>query len=174
MKKIASILAVMTIASFIACNESSGPSTETGYVDPGLGSTKTVNANKSYDIATEPLCGPSASCHSIIYVGTLNNTSYVGIAVDNFNSTPANRFSFKMYWPATSIPQGNNLTINSCNIKIIDNSTSYELLNTTINNVDINYNSSNNTYEIEFNSLINVSGININALDFIHAYKYPE
>lgn len=175
MNKIISIFIFFISAAIISCGDSNKENTEAGYVNPGLGSEKAVNANKSYKIATEPACNPSKDCHAVIYSGALNGTSYVGIAVDNFVTSPASdRFIAKIYWPASTIPEGTNLTLTSCNIKIIDNNTHYELSNTTISNVDIIYSSSTGTYNVTFKTAILLSGISINADDYIHAYKYPE
>lgn len=176
MKKIASILAVMTIASFIACNESSGPSTETGYVDPGLGSTKPIINEKSYIFADSDLPDCSGSnCGSIIYQGSLNGTYYTGIAIGKDSLNP--NFSLKIYWNSTSI---SSINTTDYTIIVTDGSNTYS---TTSDNLNIAISSASTIasdsstvtyYTIVFNENITVnSTYNIQAGETIVAYKYP-
>lgn len=177
MKKIASILAVLTISAFIACSESSGPSTETGYVDPGLGSTKQLISNKRYDfsgIAGFNDCAASDSCGAIIYTGALNNVAYTGIAAGLDSTNP--NISIKVYWTGSiTDTSGVDTTYSNATIKI--NSSTYTgsiILNITTNTTTANDSSTVTYYTIIFknSSAISVGSYTINSGDTIVAYKY--
>ena len=102
MKKILTILLLLTISALISCSGSSGSSTEKGYTDPGLETAKTL-ALKSYSLEGGTYaCASDKSCGAIIFTGKLSDVNYVGFAVDNYSTVSP--FKLKIYWPATSIP----------------------------------------------------------------------
>ena len=167
MKKIAFLMLIISVLfSIISCSGSSGGDTEEGYVDPGDWSGKDVKLNKAYTLAGGS-CAASAQCNAIIYQNRLNNTDYVGIAVNNAHAATPPTYSVKIYWQADTIPIGNGLTLLSCNARINDQSRD----NFDITNVDISV--SGDIYTITFTTEFSVGTASINAGNSINAVKYP-
>jgi len=182
MRKIFFTLTLLAITTIISCSGSSGSDTETGYVDPGFDSEKTVSTNKSYSINLSSGGNKTASgenAYSIIYNGSLSDTYYVGISVDNFDtSTSTSRFSLKIYWQASSIPEGSlTLTSSQYTVKLIGNGNSYSTTDGNDISLTIN-NQGDGTYNIQLdtNIVFTDSGGNTvtsGATPTIRAYKYP-
>lgn len=166
MKRI-SLLAILIFITGImfSCSDSSGSDSEEGYIDPGL-TAKTVSSSKSYAFTADS-CGPDESCGAVIFSGELNDVDYVGIAADNRDTNNPPTFKFKLYWKASSIPTGTNLTLPLCTIIINNDSVS----NTDVTNVDIT-NNGNGTYTIDFNATVFVGGSSIAIGNSVTAYKY--
>lgn len=155
-----------------ACSGGSSSSTETGYINPGLDSEKTI-ALKEYTLGSQS-CSSSKSCGAIIFQGELNETNYVGFAVDNYQSG-GSKFSLKIYWPADSIPSS------------IDNPTGYVVEavigGTTYNNNSASGNLKANItsgtdsngvaiYTITFTDSLTIGSLSISNGNTIVAYKY--
>jgi len=182
MRKIIFIIAVLLSASIISCSGDSDSDVSVGYIDPGLGSAKTVNANKSYSLTLSSGGNKSVSgvnANSIIYLGAMSDATYVGIAVDNLdNSTATSRFSFKIYWPATEIPEGSvTLTSSQYSVKVIGNGNSYSTTNGSDITMTINK-QTDDTYNIQLtSSIVFTDGggntLTSGATPTIRAYKYP-
>jgi len=143
MKRISFLIILIFITGIMfSCNKSSSSDSDEGYIDPGNWSGITVNANKEYSLTPfGATCGPSANCLAIIYLGELDNTDYVGIAVKDVSGTP----NFKIYWQATEIPIGTN-NISSYTATFNGTSTPGVNLSLTITNTG------DGTYHIIFNS----------------------
>ncbi len=182
MKKIAFLMLIISVIfTIISCSGSSGGDTETGYVDPGDWSGKDVNLNKAHNVVGENCSGDQ--CSAIIYQNRLNNIDYVGIAVDNFdNSTGTSRMKFKLYWEASSIPEGPiTLTSSQYNVRLVANGKEHSTTNGNDITMDINYNSTNKTYDINITSNIDFTDNGGRTLTFsdtplvpdIKAVKYP-
>jgi len=170
MRKIIFISAILLSVAIISCSGDSDSDVSVGYIDPGLGSAKTVNTNKSYNLlGVSESCGPAGNCNAIIYQGTVDN-SYVGIAVnDKHDASPD--FNLKIYWVDSSIPSSVNIASTGYTIKLIKGSTEYT---TTANNLDLTIASQGDgTYLVTFNGTINLGGVSVNSGSTIRAYKYP-
>ena len=133
-----------------ACSGGSSSSTETGYVDPYLTSEKTV-ALKSYTLGSRS-CSFSKSCGAIIFQGTLNDTNYVGFAVDNYQSG-GSKFSLKIYWPGDSIPSS------------IDNPAGY-VIEAVIGGTTYNNNSASGNLKANITSGTDSNGVAIYTITF--------
>jgi len=151
-----------------ACSGDSSSSTETGYVDPYLTSEKTV-ALKSYTLGSQS-CSSSKSCGAIIFQGTLNDSNYVGFAVnDKHDASPD--FNLKIYWQASSIPSSVDLAPGNFTIKIIKGTSEYT---STTDNLKLTIaDQGDGTYLITFTGNITVGSVSINSGSTIRAYKYP-
>lgn len=179
MKKIAFLMLIISVIfTVISCSGSSGGDQEKGYVDPGDWTGKDVNLNKAHNVIGENCSGDQ--CSAIIYQNRLNNIDYVGIAVDNFdNSTGTSRMKFKLYWEASSIPQG-AIVLNSSqyNVRLVANGKAHLLTDGANINIDIDYNSTDKTYDIDITSSIVFTDDGGRTLNFaldpdIRAVKYP-
>jgi len=156
-----------------ACSGGSSSSTETGYVDPYLTSEKTV-ALKSYTLYTlgSRSCSSSKSCGAIIFQGTLNDTNYVGFAVDNYQSGES-KFSLKIYWPGDSIPSSIDNPAGYVVEAVIDgttyNSATVNLRATITSGTDSNGVA---IYTITFTDPLTIGSLKIVSGDKIEAYRY--
>jgi len=170
MRKIILIFAVLLSAAIISCSGDSDSDVSVGYIDPGLDSAKTVNANKSYTVTGES-CAASVNCNAIIYQGTLNDVAYTGIAVNNTSG-----FYFKMYWKGASLPgTSSTATISGTvdYIKIKKSAISEQSVNSVPFEVTIK-NEDDGTYTLTFiNNPITVGSQTISVGNTIRAYKYP-
>ncbi len=161
----------------ISCSDDGSGDKEKGYVDPGDWTGKVVNANKAYTIAGES-CGPNQECNAIIYQNKLNDTDFVGLAVNNAHAGTPSTFNLKIYWQessTTSLPTSNDefieLSLSEYTIKISKDSNVYtsttDPLKITITYKEDGY------YNIEFTDKIDLNGFTINKNDSIQAVKYP-
>jgi len=157
-----------------ACSGGSSSSTETGYVDPYLTSEKTV-ALKSYTLGLQS-CSSSKSCGAIIFQGTLNDTNYVGFAVDNYQSG-GSKFSLKIYWPGDSIPSSIDNPAGYVVEAVIDGTTYNN--NSASGNLKANITSGTDSngvaiYTITFTDSLTIGSgsLNIVSGDKIEAYRY--
>lgn len=161
------ILLIFTSGIIFSCNKSSDSDSDTDYVDPGNWGGFTI-PNKSYTISstTSDSCGSSSDCCAIIFQGKLDDTHYVGIAVDNRDTDNPPTFKFKIYWKAKTIPTGSGLTLPSCTIIINDDSGSgINVTGATIANIG------DGTYTINFSGPITFGSETLTSVD-IQAYKY--
>ena len=169
MKKIYSILIILTVCTIISCGNSSSGDSSHEFIDPKLDEEKAVSPAKAYNIAGQS-CGPNKTCNSVIYQGR----SQVGIAVANSSG-----FNLKIYWTDDSIPTSKTLKASPQNytIKIVNSSKTYDTPDGSME-LEIEY-VANNVYKITF-----ITGTTIRAADSsfvtignnatINAYKYPE
>lgn len=164
MKRIVFLTILIFITGIMSsCNNSSSSDDVTiGYVDPALETAKDINAYKAYTLNTIGTCSASESCLAIIYQGTISEISYVGIAVQNGTE------KLKIYWQATSIPVGTNLSIPDCTVSYNGTVTTNVTIkvNITDNNTE---NAANGTYNIVFKDT--VTGTDIVDTNFIDAVK---
>lgn len=175
MKKITVLYILILFTGIIlSCNDSSGGNSEEGYIDPGL-SAKDISANKSYNLTMATGGAKSASgsgAHAVIYQGELGGIDYVGIAIDNFDNTPAtDRFNLKIYWQSSSI-NSVSLTNTQYSVKLIINGVEYT---TPTGNLDLTITpESDNTYSIEINTPITLTSNTItgSGAPDIRAQKY--
>jgi hypothetical protein len=160
-----------------ACSGGSSSSTETGYVDPYLTSEKTV-ALKSYTLGAQS-CSSSKSCGAIIFQGTLNDSNYVGFAVDNYQSG-GSKFSLKIYWPGDSIPSSIDNPAGYVIEAVIGGTTSSATGNlratitsgTDSNGVAIYTITFTDSLTITFTDSLTIGSLNIVSGDKIEAYRY--
>jgi hypothetical protein len=173
MKKIALVMFISSAFVIISCSGDGGDDTETGYVDPGSWSGKTINSNKMYSFTNGTIsesCGPNAECNAIIYQNTLNDTNYVGVAVNDKHLGAASNFSLKIYWVADTIGSV-NLAPANYTIKVVKGANEYS---TTANYLDITVNDQGDgSYTVDFNNPITIDAVTINNTDSITAVKYP-
>lgn len=185
MKKIAILIFILSSFMLISCSDDGSGDKEKGYVDPGDWTGKDVNPNKAYTIAGES-CGSNQECNTIIYQNKLNDTDFVGIAVNDKHETTPN-FSLKIYWEAdstTSLPTSGSKSItlspSEYTIKISQGNNVYT---STTNNLDItiSYDETNQYYTTTFtNNNIIIADLDdasktftINTGNSIQAVKYP-
>lgn len=185
MKKIAILIFILSSFMLISCSDDGSGDTEKGYVDPGDWTGKVVNANKAYSFANYP-DNSGEDCLAIIYQNKLNDTDFVGIAVNDKHETNP-KFSLKIYWEAdstTSLPTSGSKSItlspSEYTIKISQGNNVYT---STTNNLDItiSYDETNQYYTTTFtnNNIIIADPDNasktftINIGDSIQAVKYP-
>jgi len=157
-----------------ACSGGSSSSTETGYVDPYLTSEKTV-ALKSYTLGSRS-CSSSKSCGAIIFQGTLNDTNYVGFAVDNYQSGES-KFSLKIYWPGDSIPSSIDNPAGYVVEAVIDGTTYNSATGNLTGNLKATITSGTDSngvaiYTITFTDSLTIGSLNIVSGDKIEAYRY--
>jgi hypothetical protein len=182
MKKIAFLaILIFIIGIMFSCNDSSsGDDVAVGYIDPALGTPKDISGNKSYNLTmttggNKTLSGSIA--HAIIYEGSLNGVSYVGIAVDNFDNTPStDRFKLQIYWSGYTIATTPfPLTSTQYSVNLIINGVQYT---TPTGNLDLTITAeTDNTYSIEFTgNNISITGNSIADANLvgpgIRAQKY--
>jgi len=172
MKKIYFILLILISSAIISCNNSSSGDLPEGFVDPFSSQPYVPNADKYSNI---PGVGCSTkTCNAVIYQGSVDGRSQVGIAV--YNSPTSN---LKIYWDASAI-NSVNIPPTEYTIKVISSGIQYislkESPTATGNlNITITPNSpSDGIYTIAFNGTINIGGFAINSTHRIQANKYPE
>jgi hypothetical protein len=153
-----------------ACSGGSSSSTETGYVDPYLTSEKTV-ALKSYTLGSQS-CSSSKSCGAIIFQGTLNDSNYVGFAVDNYQSG-GSKFSLKIYWPGDSIPSSIDNPAGYV-IEAVIGGTTYTSPTGNLKATITSGTDSNGVaiYTITFTDPLTIGSLNIVNGNKIEAYRY--
>ncbi len=181
MKKIAIFIFILLSFILISCNDDGSGSTEKGYVDPGDWTGKDVNTKKAYNFKNyiSSLDCSGDKCNAIIYQNKLNDTSYVGIAVNNSDTANPPTFSLKIYWESTTIPEGSViLESTQYKIKLIANNKTYTKTNDGDITMNIDYNSEHNTYDIDITSNIIFTDNDGNTFDVtgdpnIKAVKYP-
>ncbi len=96
-------------------------------ITPGSVTEFTI-PDKSHDTsfsAGSSTCTASASCNSIVFIGTVDGTSYVGIAISN--NPYAENYKVMIYLPGrSSVPLGDfTLTPANSTIKVVRNGTPY-------------------------------------------------
>lgn len=184
MKKIAILIFILLSFMLISCSDDGSGDTEKGYVDPGDWTGKDVNMNKAYQIGTES-CPTSNKCNTIIYQNKLNDTSYVGIAVNDKHETNP-KFNFKIFWKessTTSLPTSGSKSItlspSEYTIKISQGNNVYTSTNDNLN-ITISYDETNQHYTTTFttNNIViedpeDSSTFTINNGNSITAVKYP-
>jgi len=159
-----------------ACSGGSSSSTETGYVDPYLTSEKTV-ALKSYTLGFgSQSCSSSKSCGAIIFQGTLNDSNYVGFAVDNYQSG-GSKFSLKIYWPGDSIPSSIDNPAEYVIEAVIGGTTYTSATGNLTGNLKATITSGTDSngvaiYTITFTDSLTIGSLNIVSGDKIEAYRY--
>ena len=173
MKKTAIIMFISAALTIVSCSGDGGGDTDTGYVDPGSWSGKTINGNKTYSFTNATInesCGPNAECNAIIYQNKLNKINYVGIAVNDKHLEAASNFSLKIYWVADTIGSV-DLAPANYTIKVVKGTNEYS---TTANNLDITVtDEGDGSYTVDFNNPITIDAVTINNTDSIRAVKYP-
>ena len=180
MKKIYSILIILSACITISCNDSSSGGLPNEYIDPRLILRTDLSSDKSYaDIANEcedcPRTTPDVKegkdCKAVIYQGTLNNTPYVGIAVDDDLD-----FKLKIYWTGSIDTPTSEYTI-----KIIHDNSVYTSTTSTLDITINQHTTAAGIYEIKINTPITIprfsgsggpASITIQNTTIIHAYKY--
>jgi hypothetical protein len=182
MKKIYSILIILIAGITISCNKSSSDDTPTGYVNPGFTPRTDLSADKGYIInsaGTLYSCGSAPAsgeaCRAVIYQGTLNDTPYIGIAVDDTG------FKLKIYWSAEDIPTDTTeISNDKYTIKVTAGSNNYNSIppdNIKASSLKIKITSpttpEDKIYIIDFTDDIIINGTTIISNgDQIKAYKY--
>lgn len=175
MKKIALVISILSAFFIISCSNDGGDDTERGYVDPGSWSGKTINANKSYTFTGETCTGEE--CSAIIYRNELNDTNYVGIAVNDKHLGAASDFSLKIYWQSSTIGSV-NLAPADYSIKVAKGTNEYtttpDNLNITVTDEgDGSYSVSFTTNNIVITDPTDLSTFTISIGNSIRAVKYP-
>ena len=185
MKKIAIFIFILSSFMLISCSDDGSGDTEKGYVDPGDWTGKVVSDLKAYAINGVTSCGPNAQCNAIIYQNKLNDTDYVGIAVNDKHETNP-KFNFKIYWKessTTSLPTSGSKSItlspSEYTIKISQGNNVYTSTNDNLN-ITISYDETNQHYTTTFttNNIViedpeDSSTFTINNGNSITAVKYP-
>ncbi|RPI92046.1 MAG: hypothetical protein EHM32_09715 [Spirochaetales bacterium] len=120
------ILFSIVILFAAGCSGSDGGDKSTGFkITPGELTELTI-PDKSHDTsftAGSSTCAASSSCYSTVFVGTVDVTSYVGIAISDNPS--AENYKVMIYLPGmSSVPVG-DFTLDSMNstIKVVRNGT---------------------------------------------------
>lgn len=173
MKKFILFAALALIAA--GCGAGEGRDHSTGFkIAPGSVSEFTI-PNKSHNTsftAGSSVCGPSASCYSIVFVGTVGGTSYVGIALSNDPS--AENYKVMIYLPnLSSVPVGDfELTSANSIIKVWQNGNEYS---GQTGNITLNFSEeqTDNTYIITGvagNKTVSIGGQDL-TINSIVAYK---
>ncbi len=141
-----------TVILFAAgCSGGDSGDKSTGFkVTPGSVTEFTI-PDKSHDTsftAGSSTCAASPSCYSTVFVGTVDGTSYVGIAISDNPS--AENYKVMIYIPGmSSVPVGDfTLTPANSTIKVVRNgTTTYSVQG---DDITLNFSAlqSNNTYII--------------------------
>ena len=165
MKKIYSIAIILITFTIISCNNSSSKDLPDEYVNPGL-------TTKDFQATTFTINGVSSAPtpHAVIYQGTVNEKSQVGIVADN-----GSNFNLKIYWDGNiasstfpKSPSDYKIKVTSSGVEYTDTASS---LNITITQVTPPV---GKIYTIQFLSPIAITGsITINSGNTITAYMYP-
>ena len=176
-KKFYSITIILITFTIISCSNSSSKDLPDEYVNPF---EKKVQTPQPTGYTINGTTGPSTS-HAVIYQGTINDESYVGIAADNGLSNTA-KFNLKIYWKSNATIEGpHTLTYGNYFIKIVDGLTTYDTIDTTTNSGNMKLDitaGTNNVYKIDFTQSTKIkaadlSDITINdTTDFIDAFLY--
>lgn len=108
------------------CGGGDSDDDSTGFsITPGSVTEFTI-PDKSHDTsfsAGSSTCAASASCYSVVFIGTVDGTSYVGIAISN--NPYAENYKVMIYLPGrSSVPLGDfTLTPANSTIKVVRNGT---------------------------------------------------
>ncbi|HPA73980.1 MAG TPA: hypothetical protein PKY31_17035, partial [Spirochaetota bacterium] len=136
------------------------------------GSLTTTTLSGSYSVEY-PTLSTQTGTYAIIYRGTINNESYIGVSIDN-DGNPSTSFNMKLSFKAADVPSGNKtLTIGSDGFVINVNGSSvvggdnslilnFGSLNTTDNTITITGGA---------DKTINVGGSDL-VINTIKAYYY--
>ncbi|MCL2154607.1 MAG: hypothetical protein FWH53_02965 [Leptospirales bacterium] len=174
MKKIYSILIILSVCVIISCNDSSSSNLPNEYTNPFTSPPAEPSSYKSFNnIGGGGFPDESGqSCKAVIYQGTLNGTPQVGFAIEDNSG-----HKLKIYWDGSiDTSSTNNIykLSNEYTIKVLSGGTEHT---TTSAPLDISIEPHTNPaavgiFTITFNSPILVGGVTINSAAIINAYKY--
>ena len=157
------VLALIASAG-LACSQTDYGESDTGFASVDF-TEKTIETGKQYSFSTPAeSCGPDAGCAAVLWQGTLDDETYLAIAVND--SHDDKNFYLKIYFPYTSsFEAGNPVNIireyNDYTIKVYTNNKIYSTPeNGSTGQLDITVTrdaSNDNKYTVLFNKSITLT-----------------
>ena len=169
------VLALIASAG-LACSQTDYGESDTGFASVDF-TEKTIETGKQYSFSTPAeSCGPDAGCAAVLWQGTLDDETYLAIAVNDSHDNK--NFYLKIYFPYTgsfteTVPTDITKNSTEYTVKLYTGGIIYSDPTSTL---DITVTRNSDTrYTVQFNSSIDLTSpgsITLTPTGTIVAQKY--